>query len=111
MIVAWTNLYLATKFIILGAKVCVNRKLSYIRHEDTCIASLTTSQGWLESRQLCLDDNADLVKIRDRSLNNFLAGYRWTLIRWIGLNDRDTEGVFQWTDGTRVCNIYSCTHV
>ena len=67
-----------------------------------CIAILPSSQGWLESRQLCLDDNADLVKILDQSLNDFLVQIGGSNRTWIGLNDRDIEGEFQWTDGTKV---------
>ncbi|KAK0136280.1 CD209 antigen-like protein D [Merluccius polli] len=60
----------------------------------------TAKKNWAASRDDCLERDADLVVINSREEQEFVsrqAGYHWF---WIGLSDRDTEGVWKWVDGT-----------
>ncbi|KAJ8043122.1 C-type lectin domain family 17, member A [Holothuria leucospilota] len=65
---------------------------------------ISTSQTWEESRQLCESNSSHLVTIENKEENIFVRKmvwlcyqFRWT---WIGLNDRTTEGIWKWSDGT-----------
>ncbi|XP_046378823.2 macrophage mannose receptor 1-like [Haliotis rufescens] len=61
-----------------------------------------TLQTWTEARDLCQGFGGDLVSIYNSTLESFIQ----TIVRngtrsfWIGLNDRDIEDGYQWTDGT-----------
>ncbi|XP_041806920.1 CD209 antigen-like protein E [Chelmon rostratus] len=64
-----------------------------------CYFFSTKSDSWEKGRQDCRDRGADLVIIDSRAEQVFLS----TNIKkdtWIGLNDRDNEGTWKWTDGT-----------
>ena len=60
--------------------------------------------NWLDAQSSCAIWGGDLTSITTERENNYLN----TLITssvgnsWIGLNDRDTEGMYTWIDGTAV---------
>ncbi|RUS78707.1 hypothetical protein EGW08_013528 [Elysia chlorotica] len=67
----------------------------------TCIKVYLQKKSWEDARAACKADGADLVKIVDDNMNNFI----WSKIaltsaelHWIGLHDKNNEGIFHWLD-------------
>ncbi|XP_043530575.1 C-type mannose receptor 2-like [Chiloscyllium plagiosum] len=58
--------------------------------------------SWSEARISCQQQNSDLLSITELHeqtyINGLLTGYSATL--WIGLNDLDIDGGWQWSDGS-----------
>ncbi|KAI3355672.1 hypothetical protein L3Q82_004269 [Scortum barcoo] len=67
--------------------------------DSTCYFFSTTSASWEQSRRDCRDKGADLVVIESYEEQKFLIDFikKFT---WIGLNDREKEGVWKWIDET-----------
>ena len=64
---------------------------------------VSTPINWLDAQSSCAIWGGDLTSITTERENNYLN----TLITsvsncWIGLNDRDVEGMYTWIDGTTV---------
>ncbi|XP_052061960.1 macrophage mannose receptor 1-like [Mytilus californianus] len=57
---------------------------------------------WMKSRNFCRDRGADLVSIHSSEENNFVRISSGLDEVWIGLNDRDSENGFEWSDGSPV---------
>ena len=63
---------------------------------------VSTPINWLDAQSSCAIWGGDLTSITTERENNYLN----TLITssvgncWIGLNDRDAEGMYTWIDGT-----------
>ncbi|XP_042351244.1 CD209 antigen-like protein E [Plectropomus leopardus] len=71
----------------------------------SCYFLSTVSDSWENGRRECRDRGADLVIIdtyeEQEFLTNFVRGHTW-----IGLNDRDNEGTWKWTDGSPLTDAY-----
>ncbi|GAA6094118.1 uncharacterized protein LOC113659248 [Tachysurus ichikawai] len=64
---------------------------------------------WGESRQDCRRRGADLVIINSKEEHEFLAKMMGSDRAWIGLRDRDTEGMWKWVDGTPLTTKFWCS--
>ncbi|XP_030643643.1 low affinity immunoglobulin epsilon Fc receptor-like [Chanos chanos] len=80
-------------------KQCIEPLKSFRSH---CYFISTEEKSWSESRQDCRDRGADLVIIN--SSEQFVTSLKTRA--WIGLTDRDTEGRWQWMDGTALSTGY-----
>ncbi|XP_041753901.2 C-type lectin domain family 4 member F-like [Coregonus clupeaformis] len=77
--------------------------LGWRRFNSSLYYISTDKKNWEESRQDCLRRGADLVIINSREEQVFVNGF-WEV--WIGLTDRDEEGVWNWVDGTLLTTGY-----
>ena len=71
---------------------------------NICHRAVPKRLGWVEARQHCkrLAPTADLATIRNSREQDFLhtlTGHYSTI--WIGLNDREQEGVYRWSGDGR----------
>ncbi|XP_071338318.1 CD209 antigen-like protein E [Trachinotus anak] len=65
----------------------------------TCYFFSTESGSWEKGREDCRAKGADLVVIDSPEQRTFLAGLI-SKPTWIGLTDREEEGIWKWVDGT-----------
>uniref|UniRef100_A0A668A4W8 C-type lectin domain-containing protein n=1 Tax=Myripristis murdjan TaxID=586833 RepID=A0A668A4W8_9TELE len=69
-----------------------------------CYFVSTESKPWEQARLDCRDRGADLVIIDSPEEQTFISSHKTSV--WIGLNDRDNEGTWKWTDGTPMTKSY-----
>ena len=75
-----------------------------LTYNSSCykVFEVSTPINWLDAQSSCAIWGGDLTSITTERENNYL----YTIIPdtvsncWIGLNDRDVEGRYTWTDGT-----------
>ena len=65
---------------------------------------MSTPINWLDAQSSCAIWGGDLTSITTETENNYLNTLITSSVSncWIGLNDRDVEGMYTWTDGTTV---------
>lgn len=60
--------------------------------------------SWEDARRECLNYSGDLVSVSNKSEMDFIRNQMIQHVKfefyWIGLNDRQNESVFVWSDGT-----------
>ncbi|XP_070537335.1 macrophage mannose receptor 1-like [Ptychodera flava] len=82
--------------------------LGHLEHNGKCYSfnGKDIMVTWAAARGNCRSrgPGADLVAIHSRELQAFLTSYmrEMNYSLWIGLNDRKSEGVWRWTDGSEV---------
>nr|XP_020447068.1 macrophage mannose receptor 1-like [Monopterus albus] len=81
---------------------CSNPWIPYNSH---CFYLQRTPKTWADARRECAKEHGDLVSIRNVEDQSFVIsqlGYASTDELWIGMNDRKTEGLFDWSDHSTV---------
>jgi hypothetical protein len=68
---------------------------------ESCYLASIELASWLAAQEACQEWGGDLVKLETAAEGAFVAA-RITTDVWIGANDRDQEGDFEWTDGDNV---------
>ncbi|KTF82197.1 hypothetical protein cypCar_00033741 [Cyprinus carpio] len=56
-------------------------------------------KSWSDSRQYCRERGADLVIINTEEKQKFISSFIKERV-WIGLSDREQEGVMKWVDNS-----------
>ncbi|XP_023259418.1 macrophage mannose receptor 1-like [Seriola lalandi dorsalis] len=77
----------------------------WIPYNGHCFHLQRTPQTWMNAQKECRKEHGDLVSIRNVEDQSFVIsqlGYTSTDELWIGLNDRKTEGLFDWSDQSTV---------
>ncbi|XP_040027915.2 macrophage mannose receptor 1 isoform X1 [Gasterosteus aculeatus] len=77
----------------------------WISYNDHCFHLNRTQQTWSDAQRECHNERGELVSIRNVEDQSFVIsqlGYESTDELWIGLNDRKTEGLFDWSDHSTV---------
>uniref|UniRef100_A0A4W6G0F4 C-type lectin domain-containing protein n=1 Tax=Lates calcarifer TaxID=8187 RepID=A0A4W6G0F4_LATCA len=90
--------------IYLTEKKC---PAGWMNFSYACYLLSTVSASWDRGRQDCRDRGADLV-VRDSREEQveFISKIIIKQDTWIGLNDRDRENTWKWTDGTPLTLAY-----
>ena len=74
-------------------------------YDGSCykVFKVSTPINWLDAQSSCAIWGGDLTSITTERENNYLKIIVPDPVSncWIGLNDRDVEGTFTWTDGTK----------
>ncbi|WAR01293.1 PLCL-like protein [Mya arenaria] len=73
----------------------------WIKYQGSCYLFGNTAGNFAQSEEFCAENGGYLVHINNSSENDFLkdsARERSSRDYWIGLTDRETEGVFTWLD-------------
>ncbi|XP_015227054.1 PREDICTED: macrophage mannose receptor 1-like [Cyprinodon variegatus] len=81
---------------------CSNPWIPYNGH---CFHLQRNTMSWPDAQRECRKEGGDLVNIRNVEDQSFVIsqlGYASNDELWIGLNDRTTEGLFDWSDYTTV---------
>uniref|UniRef100_A0AAQ5XYV6 Mannose receptor, C type 1b n=1 Tax=Amphiprion ocellaris TaxID=80972 RepID=A0AAQ5XYV6_AMPOC len=77
----------------------------WIPYNGHCFRLDRTEKTWSDAQKQCRKEGGDLVSIRNVEDQSFVIsqlGYASTDELWIGLNDRKTEGLFDWSDHSTV---------
>ncbi len=71
-------------------------------YQDSCFIIYTTWKNWYDSRLACQAEQGDLPIVTSVEMNTFLTSFTEQAgnTAWLGLNDFEAEGTFQWNDGT-----------
>ncbi|XP_034048196.1 C-type lectin domain family 17, member A-like [Thalassophryne amazonica] len=69
-------------------------------YEGRCYYFSTDAKTWLEANAYCLGRNANLMSIQNIHERLWVSTQIDDDIYWIGLNDRVTEGTWEWSDGS-----------
>lgn len=79
-----------------------NEDCSFIENSYGSYIHCTDDLNWSDAREACQDFGPfDLASIDSSGENNALEDFIDEDV-WIGLNDRDTEGIFEWSNGKSV---------
>ncbi|KAM3604663.1 uncharacterized protein V6R79_014470 [Siganus canaliculatus] len=77
----------------------------WIPYNGKCFFLNRTEKTWLDAQKMCRKEGGDLVSIRNVEEQSFVIsqlGYVSSDELWVGLNDRKTEGLFDWSDHSTV---------
>ncbi|XP_072170097.1 alpha-N-acetylgalactosamine-specific lectin-like [Diadema setosum] len=105
--------YFAVIFILAACTVqwCASSSCCetfWMQRGSFCYRVIGSPLNWLDAGTACRNYGGELASIQDGAENTFVYDLWRTQTRspsggfWIGLHDRYTEGLYQWSDGTEV---------
>ncbi|CAJ1070748.1 macrophage mannose receptor 1 [Xyrichtys novacula] len=68
-------------------------------NENKCYFFSSDTKTWLEAQAFCLEKNSNLMSVQDIHERLWVRTQVGQEIYWFGLNDRVTEGTWEWADG------------
>ncbi|TWW75424.1 Aggrecan core protein [Takifugu flavidus] len=71
----------------------------WLEFKGSCYLHFVEKDTWSEAEQRCQELNAHLVSITSPEEQQFVNSNGQDY-QWIGLNDKDVQNVFRWTDGS-----------
>ncbi|XP_036424287.1 LOW QUALITY PROTEIN: aggrecan core protein [Colossoma macropomum] len=71
----------------------------WVEFMGSCYIHFSERETWTSAEQYCQELNAHLVSITSQQEQNFVNTLAQDY-QWIGLNDRDKQNEFRWTDGS-----------
>ncbi|XP_022332922.2 macrophage mannose receptor 1-like isoform X2 [Crassostrea virginica] len=73
-------------------------------HQGNCYKAMLPPESWMRARDTCRTMGAELASIHTYEENQFIFAnfVEYNEKCWIGLNDRDLEEGFSWSDGSAV---------
>ncbi|XP_068609207.1 uncharacterized protein [Brachionichthys hirsutus] len=89
---------LSTAALLVGARGQCPQ--GWRENDGSCYFFSVDTKSWTEANAFCLEQDSDLMSIRDVHERLWVRTQISTEIYWIGLNDRVAEDVWEWTDGT-----------
>ena len=96
--------------------LCISEcSTEWTQYESHCYKAFQEETTWDDAREQCVVLRSDLVSITSSAENSFI-NTTFLLDKkakvWIGLNDREKEDEFQWSDGTPFkFSIFSATDI
>ncbi|CAL1594880.1 unnamed protein product [Knipowitschia caucasica] len=80
---------------LVTADGCVDGWLFF---SGSCYLHVSDRLTWTEAEQMCVQADAHLTSVQSEEEQLFLNSHGQDY-QWIGLNDKDVQGEFKWTDG------------
>ncbi|XP_073686210.1 CD209 antigen-like protein A [Garra rufa] len=72
----------------------------WIYYQSSCFYISSEAKNWTESREYCLNREADMIIINNRQKQDFVRKITDKRGFWIGVTDIDVEGTWKWVDGS-----------
>ncbi|XP_078064696.1 C-type lectin domain family 10 member A-like, partial [Mustelus asterias] len=70
--------------------------------QGNCYYFSLSALSWEESRQNCISQGSELLVIRNKEEQEFVAEFNLSRTFWIGIKDSPLESAWMWVDGTFV---------
>ncbi|RUS86039.1 hypothetical protein EGW08_006193, partial [Elysia chlorotica] len=70
-------------------------------NSPTCMKMFTTKKSWTDARADCMKRDGDLLAETDEAKLKSISELTSVIYAWIGLNDRDREGLYLWASTGR----------
>ncbi|XP_065658677.1 uncharacterized protein LOC136083199 [Hydra vulgaris] len=74
--------------------------IGWLEHASYCYFFRSEKKGWKDSLSFCENQQASLLSLGDIEENLFIINNTQDHYYWIGLNDIQEEGTFNWSDNT-----------
>jgi len=80
-------------------------KLGWSHFDGKCFRAVLETMDWVSAREFCTAEGGELASIHSTEENDFIkilikAAFGYSTYVWVGGTDSETEGSWQWSDGT-----------
>ena len=91
---------------VLAAAATASCPSGWTQYYPSCYSLSTYTAEWRDAETACLAQGGHLMSVSSSSEQNVITSYLHAADAWIGLNDLQDDGTFQWTDGSIVNYTY-----